>query len=369
MQEELFLLLRLGLGTSSPEQENLSLLSSLKEEQWEELESISQKQGIAAIVFDGISAVVDYKGTQFLNQFKNKSFWSGFIACWGVGVVEQQYVLGNKKQYEVIKDLQNRWSGSGIRMLLMKGMAMGTYYPIPYHRCPGDIDCYLFEDYVKGNELARLWADRVDDGWYKHSQIQYKGQLIENHQYFVHTREGKSSKQLNELLCETLTDVQFNILSGTGVLLPPPMFNALFLTYHSCSHFLGEGLRLKQIVDWAMFLRNDCDMIDWPLFYSLCEKFHFRRFAEVVTDIAVHCLGVQISSSQIITDSPYTEKVIESTLFDDDYVFDNFKGKWTTRLLVVKNLFKYRWKYYQIYQYGIFRQLWYYFTGLVFKTE
>lgn len=61
----------------------------------------------------------------------------------------------------------------------------------------GDIDCYLLEDYARGNEKAKEWADKVDESWYKHFVIAFGCQTIENHQYFVHTREGKNSKKLN----------------------------------------------------------------------------------------------------------------------------------------------------------------------------
>ena len=254
-------------------------------------------------------------------------------------------------------------------MMLMKGMAMGTYYPIPNHRAAGDIDCYLFADYARGNTLACDWADKVDEGWYKHSQIRYRGELIENHQYFVHTREGRSSKALEQILVRHLQGTEFEKLPGTDVLLPPPMFNALFLTYHALTHFLEEGLRLKQLLDWAMFLRKDADKLDWPVFYEICDRYHMRRFADLATDMAVRLFGVQLGNLPISSDSSYTEKVLKSTLYDKDYVFSSGQGGWANRWHIVKNLIKYRWKFHQIYQHSVLRQLWYYATGFILKTE
>jgi len=269
----------------------------------------------------------------------------------------------------VIADIHNLWAQSGLRMMVMKGQAMGPYYPNPKHRCPGDIDCYLFDGYATGNKTAMTWADIVDEGWYKHSVINYKGETIENHQYFVHTREGEISKSLNQELVYLLNDVKFDFLPGTGALLPPPMFNALFLTYHALAHFLEEGLRLKQVLDWAMFLKHNARKVNWKEYYRLCEKYHFRRFSDVMNDIAVHYLGVQLDNRDITVNSPYTEKVLHSTLLDKDFVFGSGQGKWKNRWHIVKNLFKYRWKYTEIYQYSILRQLWYYAMGFVFKTE
>ena len=147
------------------------------------------------------------------------------------------------------------------------------------------------------------------------------------------------------------------------------MFNALFLTYHALTHFLEEGLRLKQILDWAMFLRRDADNIDWTQFYRICDKYHLRRFADVMTDIAVHKLAIPLNTKLITRQSPYTDDVISSTLYDKDYVFNSGKGGWRNRFHIVKNLFHYRWKYHQIYQSSIIKQLFYYVTGYLFKTE
>ena len=369
MEKVLFSLIRLGLGTSRFEKEDISLLLAFSEKQWLILEEMSRNQGVSAIVMDGLQVVIDQVGNECFKHFEDKAFWSNFILNWAYGTVVQGYEKGNAKQLSVISDIQERWCDAGISMLLMKGQAMGTYYPHPEHRSPGDIDCYLFSDYAKGNEVAKRWADKVDEDWYKHSVISYRGQSIENHQYFVHTREGRTSKQLNQQLCDTLKDVVFDKLPGTEVLLPPPMFNALFLTYHAFSHFLEEGLRLKQLIDWAVFLKQDADKVDWPLLYSWCDKYHFRRFVDIATDAAVNCFGVQINNPKIITSSPLTEKVIHSTLFDQDYVFSNLGGGWNKRWHIIMNLVKYRWKYHQIYQHSIIRQLWFYFIGFVFKTE
>lgn len=368
MEKTIFALIRLGLGTSSFDQEDMSDLFLYTEDKWTQLKEMSDIQGISAIVLDGLQVIIDELGVGCFCHSISPDTWQFFILQW-IGEVQQYYEDGNKQQLIVLDDIQCRWAESDIRMMLMKGLAMGTYYPVPLHRSPGDIDCYLFNEYEKGNELAKAWAEKVDEGWYKHSVISYRGQTIENHHFFVHTREGKISKYLNQQLCDTLNDVDLEKLSGTDVLLPPPMFNALFLSYHALAHFLEEGLRLKQLLDWAMFLKRDASKIDWPLFYKWCDKYHFRRFVDVTTDIAVHRFGISLPNIMITDNSPYAEKVIQSTMSDNDYVFNNSKGGWYNRWHILKNLFKYRWKYHLIYQHSIMRQLWFYFVGFIFKTE
>lgn len=368
MQEFLFQLLRIGLQTRTPVDEDLSALQRFKRDDWESLFEIAKHQSVAAIVYDGVESIISILGKGFFDLCGDISFWDSFLDSWKE-YSREYYVAGNMKQLAVIADIQERWAQCGIKMMLMKGMAMGYYYPVPKYRCPGDIDCYLFDDYARGNEIAKTFASKVDERWYKHSQIKYADELIENHRFFVHTREGRSSKALERILVNTLDTKDFDTLPGTGALLPPPMFNALFLTYHALTHFLEEGLRLKQLLDWAMFLDKNADEIDWSEFYSICEKYHMRRFAEVATDVAVNYLGVKLENTQVVTSSPFTTRVLESTFNDKDYVFSSGEGGWKNRLHIVRNLWKYRWKYYQIYQHSVIRQLWYYVTGFLFKTE
>jgi len=359
MEKELFALLRLGLGNTTAEQENLSDFIMFTFAQWASLGEIAQEQGVLGVMLDGIDRLdsTNYGATRELSKE---------LKLERIGNVLNGYEARNQHQLAVIKDLQNRWAETGLQMMVMKGQAMGTYYPNPKHRAPGDIDCYLFEGYAKGNEDAKIWADKVDEGWYKHSVISYKGEIVENHQFFVHTREGKKSKQFNQVLVDALNVRDFDRLSETDALLPPPLFNSLFLTYQALVHFLEEGLRLKQILDWAMFLKRDADKVDWKEFYKICDKFHFRRFADVMNDIAANLLGVEFN---LALSGPYTEKVLQSTLNDKEYVFSSGERGWRNRFHIVKNLFKYRWKYHEIYQHSIFWQLLLFAVGFVFKNE
>ncbi len=362
MEKELFALLRLGLGNTTPEQENLLDFIMLPAAQWTRIGELAQEQGVLGVMLDGIDCLdaTGYGATRELSK-EQKLEW--------IGNVLNGYEASNQHQMRVIDDLQKRWAEAGLRMMVMKGQAMGTYYPNPKHRATGDIDCFLFDDYTKGNEVAKSFADNVDEHWYKHSVISYKGESIENHQFFVHTRDGKRSKRLNGVLVDSLKSDDYLLLPGTEAMLPPPMFNALFLTYHALSHFLEEGLRLKQVLDWAMFLKRDADKVDWNEFYRLAEEFHLKRFADVATDIAINYLGVKLSDKQIVSSSSYTQKVIESTLNDKEYVFSSGKSGWANRWHIVTNIFKYRWKYHDIYQSSVLRQLWFYFIGFLFKTE
>ena len=172
----------------------------------EQLAEMVSFSGVLGVVLDGLQVIIKGLGSGCFCRSIPQDKWKHYILQI-IGEVQQCYEAGNLQQMVVVDAIQRKWAEEEICMMLMKGQAMGTYYPEPKHRCPGDIDCFLFDDYAKGNIVAKAWADKVDEGWYKHSVISYGGQTIENHQFFVHTREGKNSKELNQALCDTLKDV------------------------------------------------------------------------------------------------------------------------------------------------------------------
>ncbi len=359
--ELLFCLLRLGLDTSAIEKENLSDFIMLSSEKWARLGDLARKQGVLGIMLDGVERLnsTRYRLTKGLS-YTQKLEWIGQVA-----IIEQM----NLHQIEVMNDLAQIWTEEGCRVMVMKGQVNGIMYPKPEHRDPGDIDCYLFENYAKGNDIARRAGAEVDESWYKHSAIRFEGETFENHQYFVHTRDGKRSKLLQKELSEALNIEKWERFPDSNICLPPPQWNAMFLTYHACAHFITEGLRLKQVLDWAMFLKQEQDKVDWVQFYAFCDLHHLRRFADAITAICLKQFGIQITNSFITTDSPYADKILHSILYDDDYIYVAGESPWGGRLHLLKSLFKYRWKFDEIYQQSVWKQLWWYFTGFLFHTE
>ena len=359
--EQLFALLRLGLNTSTIDKENLSDFIMLPADKWTSLGDMACNQGVLGFVLDGVERLKEtpYGPTRELSK-QQKLEWIGQV---------MQIEQGNRRQIEVMNNLAQKWINEGCKVMVMKGQTNGLLYPNPFHRSPGDIDCYLFENYARGNEIARNVGACVDEGWYKHSQISYKDEMFENHQYFVHTREGKRSKLLQKELVDALKTDKWEHFPNSCICLPPAQWNAMFLTYHACAHFITEGLRLKQVLDWAMFLQKEQNNVDWKQFYAYCDRHHLRRFADAITSICVKHLGIQINNSEITTESPYADKILQSALYDDDYIYGAGESRWGGRWHLVKSLFKYRWKYEDIYQQSVWKQLWWYFTGFLFHTE
>ena len=333
-------LLRIAIGVEE--------MATIKTEgvSWRAVYELARKQGVLAIAFDGLMQIFE-QDKAFAKSFPLplKLQWINASLS-----IEQRY----ERQREVYTDLAERWAEQGIKTLCLKGLAFSTYYPVPNHRECGDFDCYLYDDYAKGNDIARELGARVDEGMYKHSEIIYRKMMVENHRFIVAVRGGKKMKKLHTLLDNIARTEGRKQLFDTKIEMPSPMFNALFMSHHSLSHFLSEGIRLRHILDWALFLEKEQNNLDWGRFYALCEEFGMRKFIDCSTAIAVKYLGIEITNPQVVTESPYTERVFNSIIKDDTAVFSQNIGKWRTRLLLVRNLFASRWKYEAFASRGIF---------------
>lgn len=328
---------------------------------WHKVYDLSCQYGVSAVVGDGIQQLV---GINIEEDLYYK--WIGQSL-----VKEEDFA----HHLSIVREFACRCAEWNVKVYVLKGLAFSTYYPNPKHRPCGDIDVFCVSEggkpaYHQGNEVARLMGAKVDTHWYKHSQIHYKGVMIENHEYLVCTREGKRYKELNRRLTDLLlSDTKNRSLFDTVALMPSTYFNALFQAYHTCSHFLSEGIGMKHVLDWATFIQKEQDNIEWSQYYTDCERYHLKRFVVAMTDIAANKLGVNISNTSIEINSPYAERLWNSVLYDDAKVFGTPGGAWNHRVRLVKNAIKYKWKFTEIAQESFIRHIIISVFGFFFHTE
>ena len=348
----LFYLLRVAIGAEEPTAEKIEDVS------WQSVYAMARKQGVLAIAFDGLVKIFE----------QDKDFAKAFPQSLKLQWINAAFHIENRYDYakKVCSELVDKWAEQGIETLCLKGLAFSTYYPVPNHRECGDFDCYLYDDYAKGNAIAKELGAKVEDGWYKHSEIIYRKVMIENHRYIVAVRNSKKIKQLHICLDKIARSEARKAIFDTKIEMPSAMFNALFLSHHSLTHFLFEGIRLRHILDWAMFIEKEQNNIDWTRFYALCEEFDMRAFVDCSTALAVKVLGIKITNPNIVTESPYAEQVLASIINDDDAVFSQNVGAWRKRMMLVRNIFASKWKYKAFTNRGMFSTFislaWGYFT-------
>lgn len=374
MTQSLLSLLLLGMGYTTTTDEKCQKLLCFSMGQWYELMAVAEQQGVLAIAVDGLQVLMEAHKEDIVAVKESPAEWQ----LWLLENIGQltQYEMMNHQQRKVIAELSEMWAAEGIRMMVFKGQANAAFYPKPEHRAVGDIDCWLFGDAEKGDNIMKDHGAGVDFNWYRHSKISFQDETIENHRVMSHTRGNKKhqkmEEELRQMAKESLNHKVDHYLEGCGkALKASAQFNACFLTYHGLHHFTSEGLRLKQILDWAMFLQKEQDEVDWNAYWDFCRKYKLDRFAAVMNYIAMHFLNVDFNANYNENDvSVLAENVLRSTLYDDDYLFNSGKSDWMVRWSLVKNMFtRDRWKYRDIAQKTVWLQLWQNVTGFMFDKD
>lgn len=344
----LYLLIRIALYKKISDI-NEALTEDYNQVFWDNVYSIAKSQGVSAITLDAINII--YEHNPDINLKISKSLKLRWIAL--ARSVECTYA----NQLNLSSELADFLDAENIKTYVFKGIALSTYYPRPNHRECGDLDCYLGGLYERGNLLLLKSGYDVDDSYYVHSHINFKGLMVENHQFTQPVRGSQLYKKFDSHIRELIQSESGSYIGNTKLIKPSSNFSALHLTSHGLRHFLSEGVKLRHILDWALLLKAEQNNINWEEFYEWADRLHMTRFADALTAISVQYFGLEITNPAIHTTSPYAERVLEDTLYKSEGLFNKGYSAWKSRFVQVRNKFSYTWKYHKIYQKSVFIEL------------
>lgn len=333
-----------------------SLVEGLSPQQWKTLFRMAATQGVLVMLYDCVNALPRHLMPPKSLHIK-----------WAVSSdsIKQRY----HRQLEVATEFAEQFARRGIDFYVLKGLAVSSYYPAPETRECGDVDCFLGGRFADGDKLAAELGAKVEYDFYKHSHIEYRGVLIENHRYCISVRGDARAKQLERELERLISRSPRKCLASTQILLPPAEFNVLFLARHALLHFLNEGINLRHICDWYCLLRAEQGNVDWAELNNTLSAHSLKTFTDAVTGICVNELGLEVSASGLGVDDSNSARVLDDIFGEQSKLFSNGYGKWRGRYEMIRNVVHNRWRYDQIYGHNFFVELLRYAYGFVFERN
>lgn len=288
----------------------------------EALYPICCEQGIQAIVWDAFDS---YDQIPRFLKFR-----------WALSVetIEKTY----NHQYKVASEVANILQDHNIKTVVLKGIDASLNYPKPEHRPCGDLDCFLFDGYTLGNQILKEQGAEVEDKWYKHSHINYKGLVIENHQYCTAIRASRKLKNFERKLQHILRSNPLTPIADTALLSPCPLFCALFLTYHANAHFLSEGIAIRHLCDWAMFLDKNASKVDWTQFNEIASEFGLKTFADTMTRLAQKYLKIEGYTTE--NDNLRDDFLLNEMLYNQQHIYSTKGTKFQKRFEILWSINK-----------------------------
>lgn len=306
---------------------------------WVELIEISTRQNVSVIASDGLQKMYDagtYSELGDRELRRTKARWFGKVLEY-----EQRYA----DQLTAARKVGEWFASAGIQTVVLKGVTVSECYPIPSHRNSADFDCFLIKDgdhfdaYELGNLVVESHGVEVSRCYYKNSSFSVGGLFFENHKFCTPFRGNDTLQRLERLLQEMILRGPLTEFEETGLLMPPVLASALFLTEHAYSHFLHEGLNLRHILDWALFKRKHGYDMDWGAFEKYVDEFEFRRFYDAYSHVGDYVLGLYGYSSL----SAQERRMMDSVWTGLD-LHESVRG-FVGKLRLVGNTLRAGWKY------------------------
>ena len=161
--------------------------------------------------------------------------------------------------------------------------------------------------------------------------------MVENHYDFIDVHHRSSSPQLEAIFKDLgKDDIHSMELYGEKVYLPSPNLHALFLLRHSMEHFASTELTIRQLLDWAFFVKKHGKDVDWEWLMGVIEEFGMSPAFNIFNAICVEDLGFDAYIFPQVQFNPFLKDRVLN-----DILYPEFKGgepKW----LIPRILFKYR---------------------------
>lgn len=313
---------------------------------WDTIQSLAEQHGLFAIFIDGLERLSD-------NQRPPKDL----LLQW-IGQVLQEE-LAYQTQRNAACKMAHLFAKQGITTYVLKGAVIAECYPKPNHRLSADMDCYLLSNngeldaWELGNQLVEKEGYEVRRDYYKNSTFLLPGLMVENHLFLTPFRGDSRLKKL-EVLLQTLlrNDAARSRFDDAELYRPPVIVSALFLIEHAYSHFLGEGLTWRHVLDWIMFKKMHYQEVNWPEFEAYIDKFGFRNFYNSYQRLGLYLIG-EISEIEF---KELDKKMIEDVWspLDLHETVRGIKGK----LNLVGNTWRARWKYQYFSEISMIHALW-----------
>lgn len=352
MKHKLYYILSCAVNGKELEVERLK---DVTPEVWQEVYLMGKAQGVTGLLFEKIKTLPKEVAPprEVVMQWMSHTM-----------SIERQ----TKALYQKSAEFANLMAKEGLQTMVLKGLALCGYFPNPWHREYGDLDCYLYEVkegkvlwdgcYERGNLVAEANSIEVERGFYKHSHIKYKGVEVENHQFALPIKDGAEVKALErELRRQVATTERLKRIGQTHLYRPSADFTALFLTAHSLSHFLFESIKLRHVLDWAFFVKAEHDKVDWDNFWKWCDRMKYTRFVMCLNYICEHYLKMDLPQE---VNKTWDEKVavLSERILDDIFggysLYTQNHSGLMHRVMIIKSYLKGLWKFNEVHQRNAF---------------
>lgn len=183
---------------------------------------------------------------------------------------------------------------AGIPCTILKGFASALYYPDPLMRSMGDVDFLVDTDNFE--DANRILRENGYETTGKNHDVHdvYLGKICRCEMHFQPSGipEGKAGVKIRKYLSDLLQCSE-KVQTELGEIFVPSTFHhGLIILLHMCHHLTGDGLGLRHLCDWAVYLNSVGEKIFLEMFERKLKDIGLWEFAKILTLISCEYLGL-----------------------------------------------------------------------------
>jgi hypothetical protein len=208
--------------------------------------------------------------------------------------VAGQYVIRDIRVAAQHSALHTLMAEEGIPYTVLKGVASAAYYPDPTLRSMGDVDFFVrWEDLPRTEALLTSHGYTLRDTQHDcHRILDKQGIRLEMHYGIPGIPEGDAGEILNGYMEDLLTASVLSENDTAVCICPSPFHHGLIMLMHMQHHLLSEGIGLRHLCDWAVFLHSLGGEAFVSLFQEPLKRVGLWRFACLMSLTAAAFLGL-----------------------------------------------------------------------------
>lgn len=225
------------------------------------------------------------------------------------------------------------FDANNISYILLKGISLAAFYPVPEYRQLGDVDIYINDKEMFNRASALLLAngytkdDEISD---HHQGYLYKvpqtgrTMILELHYRIVGLYQyAPVNKIVDDVFAaNTFSPVMQTINDRNYPVLPPTEYT-FYMIHHMLKHYLYSGFGIRLLCDFTFFLGHNYTAIDFAQIHTWCKESKILHLYEIILETCRIYLGLPETIDSKIHYNKNDCKAFITQLLEDGDVSQN----------------------------------------------
>lgn len=222
---------------------------------------------------------------------------------------------------------------NGISYVLLKGISLADFYPVPEYRKLGDVDIYINdkEMFNRAEELLLANGYTKDDEISDHHQgylykVPQTGRtmILELHYRIVGLYQYAPANKIVDAVFASgaFTPIIQKVNDRSYPVLPPTEYT-FYMIHHMLKHYLYSGFGIRLLCDFSFYLEHNYTAIDFAQIHTWCKESKILHLYEIILETCRIYLGLPETIDSKIHYNKNDCKAFITQLLEDGDVSQN----------------------------------------------